>query len=562
MQARCFSLAFICFIVFSYLALPIKVQAQEAGLSRNLEPVVLRGDMLPGLTGIQVSEVFVYAYDGTGGSWSQIPFQIDEVGSNGQGSASFFIADDGLWDEDDELVFMAMDAGDRADSVWIDDLSSQAFDRYEIEVLNPLAAEERAWVYVYRSTTLTFDAGVADYVDWFASQTDSPGEDLVRSRFYEMQHARNGFPKDLSITAEGGGSGQDLIDLLKLRALLDLPFPFSDIPITENQIQFIAAENDSVRILDGRIRVIREIEASLVPAAFIGPLAFSTPPLFYYPYSHAFDIEIPELPEVAGLSLSINSGRLSIDLNANAAGMTFVSANNPAPGFPVDGAPDSPVLTIDNVLPDGNWIFIGGQQGTIVHLFPISTAVGGARALYYRDNSSNDDNDTGDRQSFADTGIELLDGVTPPVLFRYRGYFLAGGQSSEVGARVATFETNPLQNMSQAQSFGAVTSVRTVDGAHRPAAFALFANYPNPFNPSTEIRYQLATASSTPTTLRVYNLLGQEIRTLVNERQPAGLYAVVWDGNDTFGRAVSSGVYIYRLEVDGFVESRKMLLVK
>jgi len=93
-----------------------------------------------------------------------------------------------------------------------------------------------------------------------------------------------------------------------------------------------------------------------------------------------------------------------------------------------------------------------------------------------------------------------------------------------------------------------------------PKIFTLYQNYPNPFNPSTRIKYNLPQAS--PVTLKIYNLQGQEITTLVNEFQTAGMKSVVWDGADNQGQRVSSGIYFYRLEADEFRTSRKMILAQ
>lgn len=90
--------------------------------------------------------------------------------------------------------------------------------------------------------------------------------------------------------------------------------------------------------------------------------------------------------------------------------------------------------------------------------------------------------------------------------------------------------------------------------------FFLHQNYPNPFNPSTVIRYQLAV--SREVTLKVYNLLGQEVRTLFKGTQQAGPQHILWDGNDHAGRPVSSGVYIYRIQAGDFSQSRKMILMR
>jgi len=90
--------------------------------------------------------------------------------------------------------------------------------------------------------------------------------------------------------------------------------------------------------------------------------------------------------------------------------------------------------------------------------------------------------------------------------------------------------------------------------------FELMENYPNPFNPSTTIRYSLAQQGNV--TLTVFNTLGQLIRTLVSNSQNAGSYEAVWNGLDDAGQQVGSGIYFYRLEADNFVQSRKMMFLK
>jgi subtilisin-like proprotein convertase family protein len=98
------------------------------------------------------------------------------------------------------------------------------------------------------------------------------------------------------------------------------------------------------------------------------------------------------------------------------------------------------------------------------------------------------------------------------------------------------------------------------DETRTPRDYALHQNYPNPFNPTTTIRYDLKGAGKV--TLKIYNILGQEVRTLVNKNETAGFKSVVWNGKDNMGKAVSSGLYIYRLEAGQFVKSHKMMFIK
>jgi hypothetical protein len=93
-----------------------------------------------------------------------------------------------------------------------------------------------------------------------------------------------------------------------------------------------------------------------------------------------------------------------------------------------------------------------------------------------------------------------------------------------------------------------------------PSDFALRSNYPNPFNPSTTIAFDMADDGVTE--LAIYNVLGQKVRTLVSGYQLAGSYRILWDSRNDAGRAVASGVYLYRLKSGSFVKTNKMMLIK
>jgi hypothetical protein len=125
------------------------------------------------------------------------------------------------------------------------------------------------------------------------------------------------------------------------------------------------------------------------------------------------------------------------------------------------------------------------------------------------------------------------------------------------------------------------TSVDWTDGV-KPEGIMLFQNYPNPFNPLTSIQFTvgstqtkaavggLRTADSTqftvhspiPTTLKIYNILGQKVRTLVDEVKMPGDYEVIWDGKDDQGKEVASGIYFCKLTVGSYQKIRKMVLLK
>ena len=109
--------------------------------------------------------------------------------------------------------------------------------------------------------------------------------------------------------------------------------------------------------------------------------------------------------------------------------------------------------------------------------------------------------------------------------------------------------------------------INSIDGVEevQPATFALHGNYPNPFNPSTSIRFDIPAASEVK--LIIYNSLGQEVRELENRTLSAGTYNSKWDGKDAKGSTVASGIYFYKLQVrtiggQQFYKTQKMILMK
>ena len=93
-----------------------------------------------------------------------------------------------------------------------------------------------------------------------------------------------------------------------------------------------------------------------------------------------------------------------------------------------------------------------------------------------------------------------------------------------------------------------------------PENFQLLQNYPNPFNAGTMIRYELPQPAKVR--LVIYNLLGQRVKSLVQGQQSEGKYSIHWNATSDAGRPVASGIYIYRITVDNYVQSRKMMLLK
>ena len=114
---------------------------------------------------------------------------------------------------------------------------------------------------------------------------------------------------------------------------------------------------------------------------------------------------------------------------------------------------------------------------------------------------------------------------------------------------------------------GGVTFIEEKQIDEIPTQFLLSNNWPNPFNPSTRIQYQVS--SNTHVTLKVYDMLGREIATLVNEEKEPGIYRAEFNTQDyqlasgiSAKGGYASGVYLYRLQAGNFVETKKMVLMK
>jgi len=111
------------------------------------------------------------------------------------------------------------------------------------------------------------------------------------------------------------------------------------------------------------------------------------------------------------------------------------------------------------------------------------------------------------------------------------------------------------------RDWGSTSAVITVSGIDeelvglRPETFALYSNYPNPFNPSTKIRYAIPQAAFT--SLKVYTILGQEVATLISEEKTPGVYEVNFDATN-----LTSGTYLYKLQAGDFSETKKMIILK
>jgi hypothetical protein len=115
--------------------------------------------------------------------------------------------------------------------------------------------------------------------------------------------------------------------------------------------------------------------------------------------------------------------------------------------------------------------------------------------------------------------------------------------------------------ITQIANFEEATAVENIESDELPRFFCLSQNYPNPFNANTEIGFTVSTLS--PVSIVVYDILGRQIVSLVNQEVLSpGLKSVTWDGLDSQGSPVPSGIYFYRMTAGNFAETKKMVLMK
>jgi len=167
----------------------------------------------------------------------------------------------------------------------------------------------------------------------------------------------------------------------------------------------------------------------------------------------------------------------------------------------------------------------------------------------------------------------VLDRADTSITFKYldvgttglelSGYVAAQASSTDLWTFINgsgyPVESQPANNKSIKLKYTGTTGVQDRD-AGIPSKFALYANFPNPFNPTTSINYDLSARGKVE--LTIYNLVGEKVAELVKGEQGPGTYVATWDGRNSQGQSVASGLYLYRLKAGSFLETRKMLLLK
>jgi hypothetical protein len=360
-------------------------------ITRDLEPVVVRGADLPFLQSSPADSLFVYAFHG--GSWKQIPFQVDLVVSGVYTSTV-----DGSLGPTDEIVFMASDLGDNPSPVQITVSLPISPTWYQIEVTDSLSPTLKGWAYIVRSSGLT-KTFTQTYAVFDALSTQITTTDYALG--FALTHP--GFDY-LALN----GSKVDILDRTKIRVHTPLG-TFTEEDIAPAPIGL--TKNGPVRVIIGG-------------GGIIG-------------YRSVLHTSV-------GYSLSslVTAARFSTDFSVNAVPSTFYNANTPA-GAPIDGSPD-----LVGVTPLSPWWEVAGLTGTVVQVADASL-VGGTQTNYYKDDETIDPFDTGDGKSYGDTGIRV-DSPNLTVVYQSALIMLPPAQPS-LGAMYAAYLAHPLQITAVAQ---------------------------------------------------------------------------------------------------------------
>jgi len=138
--------------------------------------------------------------------------------------------------------------------------------------------------------------------------------------------------------------------------------------------------------------------------------------------------------------------------------------------------------------------------------------------------------------------------------FPYTIFDRTGAALGTVPPQSSSFTPTASQWGTYAGMYATLTGVVPIN-SFTPSKFELVQNYPNPFNPTTNIRYQIANSSFV--TLKVYDILGKEMKTLVSENLKAGTYEIKFDASN-----IPSGAYFYKITAGNFTDTKKMLVIK
>ena len=557
---------FVILFIFSN-AFSQVLETNSIPLERKYEPIELKFSTLDFdslyLSGIPTSRLFLYAYY-SGQGWQPVPFQIDEKDA--------FKPSNNVIDTTDVLIFLTKDLGDRVDrQAWINNPESQSNQRYEIEVVDLRDRSKKGWCYLFISSSLTEqDKSPTKYISFDAQN------DIIMSDFYQITYGGKWYPENISVTTDGGGNNTDFYDRTKVRFIMLLAGG-NWTRITEDEL-VTQADSTIEYTQNPVIRLKRKIPLEIY---FFGQPSGRTVKfsMTYYPYSMVFSGDI-SLEDFQGLA-RVKYVRMSYDLNASAVNMKFFSGDSNGiknQNVHINGTGDLDNTDTSMIKNEKNWTMVTGTPGTMLTLNnvryesnpPSDPLEPHAQYLYYWDNSSGSilsgveypaefDWDSGDSASYGDHGMFFESyALTDSLHYLSTTYLLGKDQTGETAQNMFDNFNAPVLRYVREQKIS--TGVEVADSDLIPTEYRLRPNFPNPFNPNTTIAFDLPKRDHIA--LKIFDLQGKLVRTLVDQGLNAGIHNYTWDGQDNRGQLVSSGIYIYSIQTDVFTASRKMAFVK
>jgi hypothetical protein len=338
--------------------LPVESALPTKTVARDPDYVIVKGSLLKDFLGLDIGKIRLYAL--IRGSLAPIPFQIDECHPDGRlvcplGKKPETDVDYRLLDDNDELVFMASDSGDRAaPKEW----PAAWKITQEVEILDPLT-QGRGWCYLAYIENPPEKSKV-DYIDYF------PQEDKYVAMYNTAVYLRDGIHRaDYNIVIyppEAGGTGVNIVDRLKLRIEMRLKMPPVTIRFNENDF-----EVDTLSYIDGPIRIVRRNQLYLRVPFLTIPFGGSHDVIVYRDTNDT-PIEV-FVPKGASLFVKSIRIRLGTDLAPAAKGMLWYRRYNPE-GVIIDGlmspAEKNMDLDLDEKERQDYWQLILGPQGAMM----------------------------------------------------------------------------------------------------------------------------------------------------------------------------------------------------
>lgn len=423
--------AFIFILVF--LAIAAISDTLSFDERYELQPVILTGDQLLSLSGVPISEIWAYRWQESTGTFHQVPLQIDERIlldlNEDEGDAVYELtydwqgADDGLFDSDDEIVFMARDSGDRVTDteLWVAETDDQ---RIEIRLEDPLS-ETVQWLYLFTSSRIIDGNPSFSYVD-YSPQDPQSGIADVESATYSI-----GYEGRWRLTRLEVKPGLDLLDRFKVRAY--------QISGGETEETF-EMTSQMLGAYSGKVRAIREVMGAA--SGF-----FTTHLDFFYrdTWLRIFHLRVHHIQDI---------WYYYDYLPPSSPGYGYFYSQSLPAGLSLDGIDetilDTPVSSWSQVsLPEGTIVLYRKELTPFPPQEPPSDCWEEAGAsFYWRDDSQFDDLTGDDCAAYGNHGIHLYcieDTNTAPYSTSANHYFLPPQDPYEsVGPFYAEVEENPL----------------------------------------------------------------------------------------------------------------------